>query len=429
MLDIVNNVVRLEVTEIDIDPFKPFIIPDDTVVNGTGFVIDKHLILTNSHVVENANIRVKAIFPHLGNRRIKCKVYNICHERDLALVKIEEDINIKPLQLGNYIDLFYGDEIYTIGYPLGSDRVKVTSGIVSGFENNNYDIYSRSKYEDSYERDPTCIQITAPLNPGNSGGPLVRIEDDTCRVVGINSAGYVKLNDIGYSIVSTLFDKKEFSKPGIIYTPTWDLDWMRWDDGIYIRYVYPDSTTNLEQGDVINEIRFGDYIAKINDYGDVKVKGIDRILTISELADLIPIGSKVVVRLEADKEVSFINRYIESSRLRYIYPVFESYKYIILGGVCWMDLTMNHIDQLDCPLITLPEDRFDRKVIATHVFGSDSDIQKLDIMDTIDGKKIYSIDDIKYHEGSIITTTNHKILYIDKDMLDRDKRISEKYKR
>jgi hypothetical protein len=51
MLDIVNNVVRLEVTEIDIDPFKPFIIPDDTIVNGTGFVIDKHLILTNSHVV------------------------------------------------------------------------------------------------------------------------------------------------------------------------------------------------------------------------------------------------------------------------------------------------------------------------------------------------------------------------------------------
>ena len=71
-----------------------------------------------------------------------------------------------------------GNLTYAIGYPLGQNKYKVTSGVISGFQDGD-------------------IQMDSPINPGNSGGPLV---NDKLQVLGINYSGYEDSQNVGYAI-------------------------------------------------------------------------------------------------------------------------------------------------------------------------------------------------------------------------------------
>jgi S1-C subfamily serine protease len=141
---------------------------------GSGFVIDDEgHILTNAHVVQGADeIQVK-----VGDEEEarEAELVGMDPSSDVALLDVEENDDLTPLELGDSDGVAVGDPVVAIGNPFGLDRT-VTSGIVSAKQRQ---IQAPNGFSIS-----DVIQTDAAVNPGNSGGPLL---DANGRVIGINS--------------------------------------------------------------------------------------------------------------------------------------------------------------------------------------------------------------------------------------------------
>ncbi|GLG00015.1 2-alkenal reductase [Alicyclobacillus hesperidum subsp. aegles] len=139
---------------------------------GTGFLIDHNGdIATNAHVVGSA----KTVEVSSGNRQYVGRVLNADKLDDLAIVRIPAPSSLQPLPLGSVKSLQPGSLVIAIGNPFELTS-SVSSGIVSGL--------NRSMSESSGHVMNGMIQTDAPLNPGNSGGPLLNAAG---QVVGINT--------------------------------------------------------------------------------------------------------------------------------------------------------------------------------------------------------------------------------------------------
>ena len=141
---------------------------------GSGFVIDKEgHIVTNYHVVQGAS-QIEVSFSNQDT--VDARVVGTDPSTDLALLKVDVDAQaLTPLALADSDDVEVGDPVVAIGNPFGLERT-VTSGIVSALQRevrapNNFTI-------------DHVIQTDAPINSGNSGGPLI---DAAGRVIGVNS--------------------------------------------------------------------------------------------------------------------------------------------------------------------------------------------------------------------------------------------------
>jgi serine protease DegQ len=142
------------------------------LASGSGVVIDaeRGLVLTNSHVVRNA----ERIGVALGDgRRIEAKLVGADPPTDIALLSINAQ-GLVAAALGNSDEIETGDYVVAIGNPFGLGQT-ATLGIVSALGRTGLGIEG---YED-------FIQTDAAVNPGNSGGALVDIDG---RLVGINTA-------------------------------------------------------------------------------------------------------------------------------------------------------------------------------------------------------------------------------------------------
>jgi len=165
---------------------------------GSGFVYDdKGHIVTNDHVVEEANsfaVRIGA-----ETKPIPAQLVGKDPSSDLAVLKVDPGAvknGLKPLELGDSKALEPGDQTIAIGSPFGLEGT-VTSGIVSSLGRtitapNNFPIAD-------------AIQTDAAINPGNSGGPLL---DGNGRVIGVNSqikSGSGSNSGVGFAVpVSTV---------------------------------------------------------------------------------------------------------------------------------------------------------------------------------------------------------------------------------
>jgi len=175
---------------------------------GSGFLFDKDgWILTNSHVVGDAET-VELV---LGGRlTVTGRVVGRDEELDIAVIKVDFDGDLPFITFGNSNRLEQGENVATIGYPLGSQlgqSPSVTKGIVSAL-----------RILDNFE----FIQTDSPVNPGNSGGPLI---NDRGQVVGIitekveKSGGRV-IEGIGLAIpINAVKDVLPFLKAGASDTP------------------------------------------------------------------------------------------------------------------------------------------------------------------------------------------------------------------
>jgi hypothetical protein len=151
--------------------------------SGTGFFIKDDLVLTCYHVIENA-IKIEIIFKQFISKNAIIKMMN--RDDDLAIIKI---LNIDDIK--NEIKYFEWDiinninkleEVFAVGFPLSSRTIKISKGIISGFQD-------------------SLFQIDASLNPGNSGGPLLYIDTfKNYKVIGVNVSKLSNAENIGYAI-------------------------------------------------------------------------------------------------------------------------------------------------------------------------------------------------------------------------------------
>lgn len=163
---------------------------------GTGFALRNGYIVTNHHVIDGAKSMTVAGVNGDFSIDYKAKVVAIDKNNDLALIKIE-DYRFKgfasvPYAVKNRI-CEVGEEVFVLGYPLTNymgEEVKLTNGIIS----------SRT----GYQGDVSTYQISAPVQPGNSGGPMF---DSRGNIVGIVNAGIPGAENVGYAIkTSYLFN-------------------------------------------------------------------------------------------------------------------------------------------------------------------------------------------------------------------------------
>jgi serine protease Do len=154
---------------------------------GSGFIIDANgLILTNNHVIENAN----KITVRLSDRKeYDAEVVGRDPRTDIAVIRItQEGVNLPTAPLGDSNQLQVGEWVIAMGSPFGLDN-SVTAGIVS----------AKGRWIGAGAYD-NFIQTDASINPGNSGGPLINMSGE---IVGINTAIFSRTGGnlgIGFAI-------------------------------------------------------------------------------------------------------------------------------------------------------------------------------------------------------------------------------------
>jgi serine protease Do len=157
-------------------------IPPQSQGVGSGFIIDRDgFILTNDHVVADA-AKVEVVIS--GGQRYPAEVVGRDPQLDVALVKIEAEEELQPIELGNSARTRVGQWVVAMGNPFGLEN-NVTVGVISG--------KGRELAEAPFVE---FLQTDAAIYPGNSGGPLLDLEG---RAIGINTAA-VPGTQLGFSI-------------------------------------------------------------------------------------------------------------------------------------------------------------------------------------------------------------------------------------
>ncbi|MGV0791939.1 S1C family serine protease [Mycolicibacterium sp. XJ1819] len=159
-------------------------VSDSKGSQGSGVVVDgRGYIVTNNHVIAEAasrpdQFKMTVIFN--DGTEVVANVVGSDEKTDLAVLKVDDVDNLTVARLGDSDKLRVGDEVIAAGAPLGL-RSTDTQGIVSAL-----DRAVRIPGEGSAEIVIDAVQTDAPINRGNSGGPLVNMN---AEIIGINTAG------------------------------------------------------------------------------------------------------------------------------------------------------------------------------------------------------------------------------------------------
>ncbi len=160
----------------------------ETRALGSGFIVSEDgIVVTNNHVIDGAD-EIEVVFQ--DGKRYPATIKGTDQKTDIAVLKIDTDRPLPYVSFGDSDTAEVGDWVLAIGNPFGLGGT-VTVGIVSA---RGRDIQS-GPYDD-------FIQIDAPINRGNSGGPLFNTRGE---VIGVNSAIFSPTGGsvgIGFSIPS-----------------------------------------------------------------------------------------------------------------------------------------------------------------------------------------------------------------------------------
>jgi S1-C subfamily serine protease len=172
-----NSLVRITATEVEPDYRAPWNSGAIQRGVGAGFVIQGNRIMTNAHVVSNS--RYLTVEREGDPNKYPATVQFVAHDCDLALLTVSAPNffkNMTPLTFGGIPEL--ESTVSAYGYPIGGERMSVTTGIVSRID---FQLYTHSSIDQHL-----AIQISAQINPGNSGGPVMQ----DSKVVGVAFQGY-----------------------------------------------------------------------------------------------------------------------------------------------------------------------------------------------------------------------------------------------
>jgi len=150
---------------------------DNLLKSGSGFFVSKNgIIVTNYHVVSESNL-IKAYLPSI-DKEFNCKLILKDTNNDLAILEVD-DSTFSPsflpsisFSIAKSSEVKVGQDVFTLGFPLGSvmgSKPRLSVGVI----NSNYGI----------DEDPRVFQISNPLQPGNSGGPLFNNQGELVGVV------------------------------------------------------------------------------------------------------------------------------------------------------------------------------------------------------------------------------------------------------
>ena len=266
---------------------------------GSGFIWDEQgHIVTNYHVVHGGE-KFAVSLP--DGTTYDAALIGVEPRKDLAVLKIETDAALHPVQLADSHQLLVGQKVLAIGNPFGLDST-LTTGVISAL-GREIESVPGTRIED-------VIQTDASINPGNSGGPLL---DSHGRFIGITTAIFSTSGTsagIGFAVPAATiarlvpqlirFGRVKWAGLGVAVLP--DHIAAQWGIlGVIVRDVFPDSPAakagmRSMQVDQRGIPRGFDVITRVDDH------------PVSQLVDLIDVlddfepGDKVKVEFERDGE-------------------------------------------------------------------------------------------------------------------------------
>jgi serine protease Do len=234
---------------------------------GSGFIIDPSgYVVTNSHVVGNAS---KVEVTLQDDSKYTAKIVGRDPKTDIALLKIKADKPLPYVKFGDSSAAQVGDWVMAVGNPFGLGGT-VTTGIISA---RGRDIHS-GPFDD-------FLQIDAPINRGNSGGPTFNLDG---QVIGVNTAiyspnggsvgiGFAVPSNIAKTIVAQLEEHGKVSRGWLgvqiqEVTPAIAASLgLQGEHGALVAVVTPNSAgakAGLKQGDVILSFN-GNEVSRLHD--------------------------------------------------------------------------------------------------------------------------------------------------------------------
>lgn len=459
-----DSIVSLEVSTLTSNHYRPYQLPVENRITGSGFFINENgYILTNAHVLggvkviknELVTMRPNKIYlstQKAGYEKFEVDIIGIFEKGDIALLKLKEkdkflqrhDNKITSLSFADSENLTVGEDILSLGYPLNKKNLTVTEGIISGF----------TKY---VGRSYQSIQTDSALNSGNSGGPSL---DKNGSVVGINRAIEKNAQNINYiipiNVVKTVLP--QLLETGEAHFPSMEMWWefnnehtVRYlkgpkNKGVVIHHVEPNGTADKAG------LRRLDILTKI---GDIDI-------------DFYGIGSKTDeqgVRKEIEPFVSYINRYAVDNDIAMQYyrngikydkiitlnkalelPVkYQTMRdrpdYEIWGGMVVQQLNRDIIFRFKLHEFYNFREHYSPKLVITHVFG-DSQAHKTrlvgdgDVVHKINNNEVGTLQELR----EILKSTKNKkyltmeffnkiFVALDVDAVEKDEpMLKEKYR-
>lgn len=407
-----DKVCRIYADSIEMNFQIPFMMNPPNRGQGTGFFIDKHgYFLTCAHVVDNAT-RIYIEIPSHGSKKYEAEVVGICFDLDTALLRVKEKgVKIRScFRLGDSKRLSQGDHVNVIGFPANfmdgeaqitiENNLKITEGIISGFQ------YGK-------------IQTDAPINAGNSGGPLVNHRGE---VVGINSSKVVdqSIENVGYSVpmhhvkvvLKEMYSREKASQQKkMVEVPSLGGEFCNGSEGylgdregVFVSKVYKGGfleKVGIEAGDVILSLDG----KKMDHYGKfLREEYLGSKTDLDYFLNDYAVGEKMRVEYLRDGKMKRVVGKLMPHQLpvRILYHIYEPIEYILCGSMVLMNLALNHV--LLMPITGAEylkvSKRAEEKVVISYIYPN-STINKMDILKTfdviskIDGVEIKNLEDVK----------------------------------
>jgi len=217
---------------------------------GSGFVIDQDgLIVTNNHVIEGAD---EVSVTLNDGRELEATVIGADPDTDLAVLQVSAETPLPVAKFADSEQVRVGDAVIAIGNPFGLGGT-VTAGIVSAKARE----IGAGRYDD-------FLQIDAPINRGNSGGPTFNLEGE---VIGVNTAIHSPTGGnvgIGFAIPANLTQKivADLQDDGMV-----ERGWL----GVHIQSVDSDLADSLG---LANDS--GALVSRVTDDGPAAAFGIEQ---------------------------------------------------------------------------------------------------------------------------------------------------------
>lgn len=440
-----NTVVQVLVTKAEHNLLQPYQVPTPSRSSGSGFIMSKDgEIVTNAHVVNQAT-SIMVQMPAFGKHQFEVKLVGIMPEKDVALLKLDEkDVEkieqtigkLAYLPLGDSDTVLRSQEILALGYPLGQESLKSTTGIISG-------------------RESGYIQMSAPINPGSSGGPSLDVEG---RVIGINSAGVTEAQNVGYIIPINDFKTflKDLRHGGLVRKPYIGVyQSMATDElvkalgnpepgGTYVVDVLYDSPLKgqLKSGDMIYELNG----IPVDLYGEMSVPWSEDKVSTAEYISRLSVGQKVsIIAYRKGERKKFVCNFDRKNLapIRVIFPGYEELPYEAFGGYIVMPLMLNHLPllmKIAPGLSKFAEEKYQHepKLVVTYVLPDSTAYRSRlriqgSVLKKVNGKKVETLDDLREalaQSGEQITveTTDNVLVALSTDkVLKQEKMLAQTF--
>ncbi|HTM05874.1 MAG TPA: trypsin-like peptidase domain-containing protein [Patescibacteria group bacterium] len=383
---------------------------------GSCFIIDTvgHLI-TSWHVVgQGKSLWVQ--FPSTGRFPLAVSIKSVCPDKDIALLQLHQSsiemiVNVlgqlPALTFGNSDTVLRADSVMILGYPLMQYRIKSTTGIVSGKE---------------MVAGQSLIQITAPVNPGTSGAPVF---NRFGQVIGITACLIPEAQNIGFCVPSQDFFtiKDDLMREAFVKRPLFGVQFVSANDskaellgnpkpaGLYVSDVFDGglcAKMGVQPGDMIYAVDD----CEIDAYGDARVSWSEERVSFYELIGRLKIGQKISVTLcrRGEKIVKQDTVVVtDPFIITKSYPGYDIISYAVVSGLVIMQLTENHLDLFieerpEFGIFWQLQNRLKPALIITAITPQSYSYELRifssgDLLDTVNGKKVQTIDDLKQALG------------------------------